>query len=88
MRTSDFAPATGGRDLPAKYTRQGVKGLDDVKVKSDLDKHIVRLLALNPELQVKFRNQDLASLDDRTKEMLLADMNQVLGIKPLRKTKK
>jgi hypothetical protein len=43
---------------------------------------------LNPELRVKFRNQDLASLDDPTKEALLEDMNKVLGIKPLRKTKR
>jgi hypothetical protein len=88
MNTKDFAPATGGRPLPKKYTRKDVKGLNDVKVKSDLDKHIVRLLALNPELRVKFRNQDLASLDDPTKEALLEDMNKVLGIKPLRKTKR
>ena len=87
MKTTDVLPPTGGHGLPARYRRQ-LAGLENVAVASELDRHIVRLLALHPELQVKFRNQDLASIDDATKETLLQDMNKVLGIKPVRKTKK
>ncbi len=88
MKHADAAPPTGGHKLPNKYVRKEVTGLENVAVASDLDRHIVRLLGLHPELRVKFRNQDLASLNDSTKEALLDDMNKVLGIKPLRKKKK
>jgi hypothetical protein len=83
--TTDDVPPTGGHILPDKYVRKDVTGLENVTVVSDLDRHIVRLLALHPELRVKFRNQDLASLDNATKQSLLEDMNKVLGIKSPRK---
>ncbi|MCA9234231.1 MAG: hypothetical protein KDA44_02105 [Planctomycetales bacterium] len=79
----NFVPATGGVDV-AKYRRDDVDDLRKLKVDSDLDRHIVQLLALHPALRVQFRNQDLTALDDATKLQLLHDMNQVLGIKPLK----
>lgn len=82
------APSVGGHELPAKYRRQDTDYLANVTVESELDKHIIRLLGLHPELRVKFRNQDLASLNDSTKKLLLEDMNKVLGIRQLRKTGK
>lgn len=78
----DFVPVTGGVDL-AKYLRDDVDALRNLKVASDLDRHIVRILALHPQLRARFRNQDLTTLDDATKRRLLQDMNEVLDIKPL-----
>jgi hypothetical protein len=72
----------GVRTLPDRYVRQDLDDLSTVTATSDLDLHILRLLALHPTLKVRFRNQDLAALDDSTKQTLLADMNQVLGIRP------
>jgi len=80
----DFVPVTGGVDLADDYIRDDVDALRDVKVNSDLDRHIVQLLSLHKQLRVRFRNQDLASLDDSTKRDLLTDMNDLLGIKPFK----
>ena len=84
---NDFVPVTGGVDLPDSRFRDDMHHLRDLAVDSDLDRHIVQLLALHPKLQVRFRNQNLASLDVPTKQALLADMNDVLGIRPLRKVR-
>ena len=84
----DFVPVTGGVDLADDYLRDDLDSLRDLKVQSDLDMHIVRLLALHKQLRVRFRNQDLTRLDDATKQALLQDMNDLLGIKPLRASKK
>ena len=80
----DFVPVTGGVDLADDYVRDDIDALRDVKVSSDLDRHIVQLLSLHKKLRVRFRNQDLASLDDATKRDLLTDMNDLLGIKPFK----
>jgi len=84
----DFVPVTGGVDLADDYIRDDVDALRDVKVNSDLDRHIVQLLSLHKQLRVRFRNQDLASLDDSTKRDLLTDMNDLLGIKPFKTSEK
>lgn len=81
----DFAPVTGGADLHRSYLSGYTCALQDLQVTSDIDRHLVRLLTLHPDLQVKFRCQDLASLDDSTKQDLLRDLNQLLGIKSFRK---
>ena len=75
----DFVPVTGGSDLHSSYLRSCA--LQDLKVTTDIDRHLVRLLTLHPELQVAFRCQDLATLDDSTKRELLHDINDLLGIK-------
>ena len=82
----DFAPVTGGIDLPKSRFRDDMNCLCDLVVDSDLDRHIVQLLALHPKLRIRFRNQDLAALDTSTKKALLADMNDLLGVRPLRKS--
>ncbi len=84
----DFVPVTGGVDLPKARFRDDMDHLRDLVVDSDLDRHIVRLLVLHPKLRVRFRCQDLTSLDAATKKALLADMNDVLGIRPLRGSRK
>ena len=80
----DFVPVTGGVDIADDYIRDDVDAMRDVKVTSDLDRHIVQLLSLHKKLRVRFRNQDLSSLSDATKRDLLTDMNDLLGIKPLK----
>lgn len=82
-----FAPSVGARPLPDKYIRKDLDDLSSVKVTSPLDLHITRLLALHPQLKVQFRNQDLAVLDAKTKQALLDDINDVLGVRPLKKRK-
>ena len=81
----DFVPVTGGSDLHSNYLRSGTCALQDLKVTTDIDRHLVRLLTLHPDLQVAFRCHELASLDDSTKRDLLCDINDLLGIKPFRK---
>jgi len=87
-KDDDFVPVTGGIDLADDYIRDDLDSLRGLKVKSDLDRHIVRLLALHKRLRVRFRNQDLTRLDDVTKQALLQDMNDLLGIKAFHATKK
>lgn len=81
----DFTPTAVARPPRKTQIRRDLDDLSAVVATSDLDLHIVRLLALHPTLKMRFRNQDLASLDDSTKQALLDDMNQVLGVRPLRK---
>jgi len=85
-RTQDDAPPVIGK-APKKYLRKDLDDLSAVVAESDLDLHIVRLLNLHPALKVRFRNHDLAALDDATKQLLLKDMDHVLGVRPLRKSK-
>jgi hypothetical protein len=82
----DFCPVTGGVDLPKSRFRDDMDRFHDVAVGSDLDRHIVQLLALHPKLRVRFRKQDLTALDTPTKKALLADINCVLGVRSLRKS--
>ncbi len=87
-KDDDFVPVTGGVSLANEFLRGDLEALLDLKVESELDLHIVRLLRLHPNLKVGFRNQDMTRLDDQTKEALLQDMNDLLGIKPLRLRRK
>ncbi|OYV84405.1 MAG: hypothetical protein B7Z73_15525 [Planctomycetia bacterium 21-64-5] len=73
---------TGGVDLPADRLRSDVDHLRGLVVDCELDKHIVRLLALHPELRDRFGDRDLASLDLLAKRALLDEMNEILGIRP------
>ena len=83
-KTADFAPPAGNM-RPPRNVRTDLDDLSAVRVKSELDLHIVRVLELNPKLKVRFRNYDLASLDQNTKVTLLDDINAVLGVKTLKR---
>lgn len=85
-KNQDDMPPVIGKP-PKKYLRKDLDDLANVVATSDLDLHIVRLLALHPVLKIRFRNHDLAALDEATKQLLLKDMNHVLGVRPLRKPK-
>lgn len=78
-----FDGVIGGRNLPKKNVRTDVSEPEDLIVSSALDRRLAKLLTLHPELQVKFRNNNLASLDAETKEALLQDIQDILGITPL-----
>lgn len=85
MRKDDlFDDVLGGRELPKHLIRDDVIEPDALIISSELDRKMARLLTLHPQLRIKFRNNNLASLDDLTKEALLQDMCDVLGIVPLR----
>lgn len=86
-KDDDCVPVTGGVDLADDYLRDDLDSLRNVKVQSDLDRHILQLLALHKDVRVKFRNQDLARMSDADKCLLLQDINDLLGIKPLRTDK-
>jgi hypothetical protein len=79
----DFAPVAGGMDS-ARFVRSDCVApvLDDDA--SDLDVHLSRLLALHSDIPISFRNQDLAQLDDLTKQAMLDGINHLLGIQPLK----
>jgi len=83
-KRKDFTPVTGGVDR-SKYLRDDVIDAGDLSTDSDVDLHIVRLLSLHPDLSIQFRSQDLSQLDGDTKLALLADINDVLGIRQLAK---
>jgi|SoiMetStandDraft_2_1073263.scaffolds.fasta_scaffold148534_1 hypothetical protein len=83
-KTADFAPPAGDM-LPPRNVRADLDDLSAVRVQSELDLHIVRVLELHPKLKVRFRNYDLASLDHNTKTILLDDINAVLGVKTLKR---
>jgi hypothetical protein len=48
----DFVPVTGGAALADVYVRSDLDSLRDLKVESELDLHLVRLLKLHPDVQV------------------------------------
>jgi len=83
-KNPDFAPPTGGM-RPPRNVRKDLNDLSTLRVASELDLHIVRLLELHPDLKVRFRNHDLTSLDHDAKKILLSDLNKVLGVKMVKR---
>ena len=82
MKNVDFdcLEVIDGRNHDGVMFRDDLKEIDDMNLKSDLDRHLARLLTLHKGLCVKFRNQDLAGLNEQTKLMMLEDINELLGI--------
>jgi hypothetical protein len=87
LKDDDFTPVTGGAELAEEYVREDLDWLRRLKVESDLDRHLVRLLALHKQLRVRFRNLDWTRLDDAAKQTLLQEMNDILRIRPLHAAK-
>jgi len=52
----------------------------------ELDAEIAALKALHPHLHLEFRQSDLRSMSRETKRLLLQDIREALGIKPLRRS--
>ena len=82
----DFCPVTGGVDLPKSRFRDDMDQFRDVTVGSDLDRHIVQLLALHPKSARPFPKAGSRCIGHADQEALLADMNDLLGVRPLRKS--
>ena len=77
---NDFDGTIGTEHQTSNNVRTDLTVRTDLVVNSELDRQIARLLILHPSLQIKFRQNDLASLNDETKLILLEDMRDVLGI--------
>ena len=84
MNSETFDDYAGRGEMPASRTRDDVVEPQNLIVKSELDRTMARLLSLHSELRVTFRNNDLSTLDDPTKEALLQDMYDILNITPLK----
>lgn len=78
-----FDEIIGGGTLSENDIRSDLSVPENLVVESELDKQVARLLILHPELQLKFRQNNVAKLDDETKRVLLAHMREFLGIFPL-----
>lgn len=52
-------------------------------VVSHEDKILVNLLDNNPDVEIRLRNNDLASLDEIAKKAIIKKIQKLLGIKPL-----
>lgn len=83
MEDDIFDGIIGGRRLSKNLIRKDVVEPDNSELSSELDRKISRLLALHPEL-VRFRGNSFENLDEPTKQALLEDMYDILGIIPLR----
>ena len=85
MNNSEIFDGYAGRGgIPESRVREDVVEPENLIIKSETDKKMARLLALHPTLRVRFRNNDLSTLDDQTKEALLQDMYDILGVTPLK----
>jgi hypothetical protein len=79
-----FDDYTGGGEMPEARVREDVAEPDDLIIGSETDRKMARLLALHTNLRVRFRSKDLSTLNEQTKEALLQDMYDILGVTPLR----
>lgn len=79
-----FDGFVGGGEMPESRVRKDVVELKDLIIRSETDRKMARLLALHTNLRVRFRSNDLSALDDQTKEALLQDMYDILGVTPLK----
>ncbi len=79
-----FDGVIGGGEISDDNIRQDISDPKNLIASSPLDKQLARLMILNPEVNLDFRNANLKSLDVPTKQAILRDIQQVLGITPLR----
>ena len=78
----DPLPPAGGAwpDLPDC-------ALKDATIPGDsLGKEIAALRSLHPDLRLRFRERDLDAMDRETKLLLLQQMRELLGLRPLART--
>ena len=80
MREDEFFDGyDGGGELPTDAVRADLVA-PKLVARTYLDKQLVRLMTLNPHLKLRFRNDNLANLDEATKRQILEDMRYALGI--------
>jgi hypothetical protein len=83
LESSEFLGYAGSGSVPKKFKRTlSTKDLI-VSSSSELDAQILRLLALHPEVALEFRSpSELSTMDEKTKKLLLQDIQSILGIDP------
>jgi hypothetical protein len=75
---SDQLAVAGGVDLPDHLVRIPD---DDHSVPHDaLSQTLHALLTLHPDIELNFRDEDIAKMDDSTKSLLIGDVQRVLQI--------
>ncbi len=80
----DETPVTGGVELPSQLTRP--LPVDEDFPSDELGQQAYWLLKLNADkIALKFRQSDLSAMDDDTKQQLIADIRDSLGVKPFTK---
>ena len=80
MHDEFFDGSIGEGTLPEAAVRSDLVAPPELVVKSALDGQLVRLLTLHPDLQLRFRNNNLASMDESAKRQLLEDMRAILEV--------
>jgi len=80
-KKKNSTPVIGGCDIPNSLI--GSPNLTGSPPSDHLGRQIFWLLKLHPEINFQFQDQDLNTMDDATKQQLLADINLILGIQPL-----
>jgi hypothetical protein len=80
----DATPVTGGVALPARLIAP--ISCDGDVPSDDLGRQAYWLLKMNSDkLALRFRQSDLAAMDNDTKRQLIADIRAALGIAPFKK---
>lgn len=81
----DDTPVTGGVALPSCLIAAPVVD-DDAAPSDDLGRQAYWLLKGNADkVSLKFRQSDLAAMDDDTKRLLIADIQRSLGVVSFKK---
>lgn len=78
----DDTPVTGGLDDISRY----LLNLPEPTIGpvDDLTREILTLFALHPEITLRCREADFATMNDATKRLMLEQIRRCLGIRPLR----
>lgn len=83
-RTGDPTPVAGGHGLPSHLVADFP--CDDNAPADDLGRQAYWLLKMNSDkVSLRFREADIDAMDDVTKRQLIADLQDCLGIAPLKK---
>ena len=77
----DMTPVLGGSPLPEDFVKSPVA--DDLGIPDDeLSRMLFWLVRLHKDkLSLKFRNSDIAEMNDETKRHLIDDIHEALGIR-------
>lgn len=75
----NYEPSIIGR--LSNNIRDDIDSIDNIDIKTNLDLHLVRLMILHSKkLVLPYKMEEISSLDTATKEALLKNINQSLGI--------
>lgn len=84
QQIGDATPVTGGVALPSRLVAS--LPCDGDVPSDDLGRQAYWLLKMNSDkIALRFRQSDLAAMDDNTKRQLVADIQRSLGVTPFKK---